>query len=183
MSKRVALLRAINVGGTGKVKMADLRQMFADEGFGDVETILQTGNVVFEAPSGEPAELEAQLEEAAAARLGLKSDFIIRTPDEWKSVLADNPFAAFAADNPSSMVVAFAKSAPDQSATAALEEAVDGLPEQIRIIARELFITYPDGQGRSKLDLAKVERKHPVIRATARNWNTVRKVAACLGID
>lgn len=183
MSRRVALLRAINVGGTGKVKMADLRAMLAEEGFTDIETVVQTGNVVFEAAEQDPAKLERSLEEAAVRRLGLKSDFIIRTPEEWQAVIANNPFADFAADMPNSMVVAFAKTAPDAAAITALEAATEGLPETLRVIGREIFISYPDGQGRSKLDLVKVERKHPSVRATARNWNTVMKVAALLQGD
>ena len=182
MTKLVALLRAVNVGGTGKVAMADLRAFFADLGYPDAQTIVQTGNVVFDAPEADPAALEKTLETEAAKRLGLKSDFIIRTAAEWRGLIAVNPFPDFAAGNPTFMVVSFAKTAPDKDAIAALEAATEGLPETLRVIGREIYIMYPEGQGRSKLDLAKVERRHPSVRATARNWNTVAKIAALLGV-
>jgi len=180
MSKCIALLRAINVGGTGKVKMADLRAMFAAGGFADAETVVQTGNVVFGAADADTGELERRLEQAASEQLGLNSDFILRSAEEWKAVVAGNPFADFAADNPTFMVVAFAKADPDAEAIAALHAATDGLPESLEVVGREIYVMYPEGQGRSKLDLAKIERKHPTVRATARNWNTVLKVAALL---
>ena len=176
----VALLRAVNVGGTGKIAMADLRAFFAELGYADAKTIVQTGNVVFESGDA-PATLEKKLETEAAKRLGLKSDFILRGAADWRRVVAGNPFADFAEDNPTFMVVAFAKAAPTQDAISALEAASKDLPEQVKVLGREIYIKYPNGQGRSKLDLAKVERRHPSIRATARNWNTVLKIAALLG--
>ena len=182
MSKRIALLRAINVGGTGKVKMADLRAMLVAEGYTNVETVVQTGNVIFDRPKLDGAALEAKLEQTTSTRLGITPDYLVRTPAEWKALIAANPFAAFAVDTPSFMVVAFAKVAPDAAGIAALEAATEGLPETLTVIGREIFITYPNGQGRSKLDLTKVERRHPAVRATARNWNTVLKIGALLEV-
>jgi len=178
--RRVALLRAVNVGGTGKVAMAGLRAFFAELGYPDAKTVVQTGNVVFDADE-KPAELERRLEKEAARRLGLKSDFMVRTAKEWAALVAANPFPDFAAENPTFMVVAVAKTKPGREAAAALDAAAEGLPETLKVVGREIYITYPDGQGRSKLDLARVERKHPSVRATARNWNTVLKIAALLG--
>ncbi|MCW5697082.1 MAG: DUF1697 domain-containing protein [Bauldia sp.] len=182
MPSHVALLRAVNVGGTGMVAMAALRDLFADLGFGAAKTLLQSGNVVFDGGRTAPAKLEATLEAEALSRLGLRTDFIIRTAAEWSGVVAANPFPDFARDNPKFLHVGFAKSAPDKAAIAAVEEAIAGLPEQVKMNGRESYIVYPGGAGTSKLGpaLVKVERKHPSIRATARNWNTVMKIAALL---
>ena len=176
----VALLRAVNVGGTGKLAMADLRAFFGELGFPEAKTVVQTGNVVFQSGIA-PATLEKKFETEAGKRLGLKSDFMLRSAAEWRRIVRANPFAAFAETDPASMVVAFAKAAPTKDASSALEAATQDLPEELKVVGREIYVKYPNGQGRSKLDLAKLERKHPSIRATARNWNTVMKIAALLG--
>ena len=175
----VALLRAVNVGGTGKLAMADLRAFFAELGFPDAKTVVQTGNAIFESEVA-PAMLEKKLETEAAKRLGLKSDFILRSAADWRRIVKANPFAAFAETDPAFMVVAVAKVAPTKDAIAALNEATQEVPEELKVVGSEIYIRYPEGQGRSKLDLAKIERRHPSIRATARNWNTVLKIAALL---
>jgi len=182
MPRHVALLRAVNVGGTGMVAMAALRDLFSALGFGEAKTLLQSGNVVFDGGRTAPAKLELMLEGEALSRLGLRTAFMIRTAAEWRSIVAANPFPDFARDNPAFLHVGFAKAAPDEAAVAAVAEAIAGLPEQVRMIGRESYILYPAGAGRSKLGpaLVKVERKHPSIRATARNWNTVMKIAALL---
>ena len=158
--------------------MSDLRAFFSDLGFSSARTVLQTGNVVFDAPPGDDKALENKLEAECEKRLGLKPDFLIRSIADWGSVVARNPFSDFASAAPASMVVAFAKDAPDPDAIAALEAAAEGLPEKLKVDGREIYIIYPNGQGLSKLNLSKVERKHAGVRATARNWNTVLKIAA-----
>ncbi|MEC9367487.1 MAG: DUF1697 domain-containing protein, partial [Pseudomonadota bacterium] len=85
MTRHVALLRAVNVAGTGKIAMADLRAFMEGLGFGNVRTLIQSGNLVFETPGEGGVKLEAILEAEAAARLGLATSFILRTPREWKA--------------------------------------------------------------------------------------------------
>lgn len=161
--------------------MSDLRALFLGLGFFGARTILQTGNVVFDAPPGDDKALENRLEAECAKRLGLRPDFLIRTAADLGAIISRNPFLDFASSNPASMVVAFAKAAPDPDAIAALKAATEGQPERLEVDGREIYIIYPDGQGRSKLNLSKVERKHPGVRATARNWNTVLRIAALAG--
>jgi uncharacterized protein (DUF1697 family) len=158
--------------------MSDLQTLFSDLGFFGARTVLQTGNVVFEAPPGDDKAMENRLEAECSKRLGLDPDFLIRSDADWGGVIARNPFPGFASVSPASMVVAFAKDAPDPDAIAALEAATEGQPERLKVNGREIYIIYPNGQGRSKLSLSKIERKHPSVRATARNWNTVLKIAA-----
>jgi uncharacterized protein (DUF1697 family) len=176
MSTFVALLRGINVGGQAKVSMADLRGLLEDLGFADVRTVLQSGNAVFSSPARASAKLEALLEEEAPARLGVQPAFFVRSADEWAKIVAANPFAEEAKRDPGRLVMMALKTAPSAPAVAALQAAVSG-PEIIRAHGRELYITYPDGQGRSKLTNAVIEKKLAT-RGTARNWNTVLKLEA-----
>ncbi|MFI5267588.1 MAG: DUF1697 domain-containing protein, partial [Chloroflexota bacterium] len=112
--------------------------------------------------------------EEAAKRLDLRTDFFVRSVDEWAGVIAGNPFLDEAERDPSHLVVLFLKAAPDASAVEALRAAVVG-PEVIRAERRQLYITYPEGIGRSKLTNTLIERKLGT-RGTGRNWNTVLKL-------
>ncbi len=175
MSVHIALLRGINVGGHAMVSMADVRAFLAELGFRDVRTLLQSGNAVFSGSARGGAALEARLEKAAAERLGLRPAFLVRSVEEWADVIARNPFPNEAQRDPGRLQVMFLKSAPAAPAVAALQAAVTG-PEVIRAGTRHLYITYPDGMGRSKLTGALIEKKLATT-GTARNWNTVLKLA------
>lgn len=111
MSAHIALLRAVNVGGHGKVAMADLRTLFAGLGFTDMRTALQSGNVVFGTAKASAA-VERRLEAAATKEIGLQTDFFVRSAKEWDAVIAANPFDAEAADDPGHVVVIALKDAP-----------------------------------------------------------------------
>jgi uncharacterized protein (DUF1697 family) len=174
----IALLRAVNVGGR-KLAMADLRQLMADMGFDRVQTLLQSGNLVFDAGASSDAKLEAKLEAETSKRFGLATDFLIRSAAEWGEIVARNPFSEPARDDPSHLVVAVLKAAPSLKAVDALLATIPGR-EQLSAQDRELYITYPDGIGESKLTLALIERRLGV-RGTARNWNTVLKLARMAG--
>ncbi len=150
LTTHVALLRAVNVGGRGKVAMADLRALAGDLGFEAPRTLLQSGNLVFRsAPTG--AELEALLERESAKRLGLATDFLVRTADQWARIVAANPFAAMAQDDPSHLVVMPLKAPPDAVGLEALRAWLPGR-EAIEATGRELYITYPDGIGHFEAD-------------------------------
>jgi len=176
-------LRGVNVGGV-KVPMAELRAMAEAMGFTGVKTLLQSGNLVLADPKARPAgELETLLEAEAKGTFGRAIDFMIRTPDELAAAIAANPFPAMAKDDPSHLLVFFLKGkAPDHAAIAALNAAITG-PEQAAATGRELYITYPDGIGTSKLSNSLLEKALGKQRATGRNWNTVLKVAALLDAE
>jgi uncharacterized protein (DUF1697 family) len=176
LTTQIALLRAVNVGGR-KASMADLRQMLADLGFEAPRTLIQSGNLVFGSAVG-GAELEALLEREIAARLGLETDVLVRDPDEWRALIAANPHARMAADDPAHLMVMALKSPPGEAELAALRAWIPGR-EVVAAVGRQLYITYPDGAGESKLTNAAIERRLGV-RGTARNWNTVGKLAAML---
>ncbi|MCB1383733.1 MAG: DUF1697 domain-containing protein [Notoacmeibacter sp.] len=178
MTMCLALLRAVNVGGTGKVPMADLAAMFTELGLAKPKTYLATGNVVFVAGCHDPEDLETQLAERAQTHFGLKTTFFLRDAAEWDAMLAANPFPDFAEGFPSRLLVYSLKSQPDGLAENRMAEALKGR-ESVRLIGRHLYATYPDGIADSKLTLAVIEKALSVA-ATGRNWNTANKLASLL---
>jgi uncharacterized protein (DUF1697 family) len=152
MTKQIALLRAVNVGGRTKLAMADLRKLFADLGYEDAKTVLQTGNVVFTAKAA-AQKLAAQIENALAAGLGLRTDIIIRSAAEWDGIIEKNPFPAEARNDPGHLMVIPLSGKPGKAALADLIAAIKGR-EVVRAEGSQLYITYPDGIGRSKLTIA-----------------------------
>jgi len=160
-----ALLRAINVGGTGKLLMTDLVKVCEKAGFTDVKTYIQSGNVVFNA-KGTAAKVQATLEKAIAVKVGKPVGVFLRTANELDAVLADNPYTA---EPPNRVLVVFLG---EQLPKDALATAKTPGGEQLALHGRELYIFYPLGLGVSKL-------KVPSMGAgTARNINTVTKLAA-----
>lgn len=173
----VALLRGINVGGNRKVAMADLRAMASDLGFARAQTLVASGNLVFDSPKLTGEALETLLEREAEARLGLDTHFLARSAAEWDAVIAGNPMTDVAQTAPSRFAVVMLKEAPEPDALKALEAvAADG--EVIRAGERALYIAFPSGMGRSKLGTAISGTK--LGPATARNWNTVTKLSAMM---
>ena len=176
MTVQIALLRAINVGGHQPVAMVELRAFLTELGFDDARSLLQTGNLVFKSKARAGAALEEFLEAEAGMRLGLRTDFLVRSAEEWASVIADNPFGDEARCDPGHHLVMALKDAPDAKAVAALRAAIGG-PETVQARGKQLYIVYPDGIGRSRLTTALIEGKLGT-RGTGRNWNTVLKLAA-----
>jgi len=176
MATYIGLLRGVNVGGHNLVSMGDLRSLLTRLGFEEPRTLLQSGNVVFRGKSAATAALENLLETESRKRLGLETSFFIRTPGEWSVLIAGNPFPREAKDDPARLVALPLKNAPPSAAVKALVDAIPG-SESVRVKAGIAYIYYPDGQGKSKLTNALIEAKLGT-RGTARNWNTVLKLAA-----
>jgi len=164
----VALLRAVNVGGTGKLPMSDLKAMCEEAGFAKVKTYIASGNVVFESGMTE-GEVAAALDGRLKAYAGKPVGVVVRTAAEMNSVLKANPFPHA---KPNYTVAIFLDTPPPKDALEAMV-APDG--EEARLGKREIYVHYPNGQGRSKLKL-------PAAKAgTARNINTVAKLAEMAG--
>ena len=176
MTVYIALLRGVNVGGNAMVSMTELRGMLDELGLRGAKTLLQSGNAVFVSSARSSAKLETQLEGETQARLGLRTQYFVRTAEEWGKIVAANPFRTEAERDPGHLHVMALKSAPEASAVAALQAAVTGR-EVVRADGKQLYVTYPDGAGRSKLTNAVIEKKLGT-RATGRNWNTVLKLDA-----
>lgn len=179
MSKIIALLRAINVGGV-KVNIAELRTMVSDLGFGDVKSYIASGNLVFDGDGRDCAELEALFETEATKQIGLTTEWMCRTAAEWKAILAANPYPEFAEESPSKLLVTVFKTTPDPKGLEAVRaKAVFG--ETMELVGRELFVTFPEGAGKSKLGSAAAWKplKSP---GTSRNWNTMVKMGEMAGV-
>ena len=160
MTSYVALLRAVNVGGTGKLPMSDLKAMCIAEGFQNVRTYIASGNVVFSADRSETA-VKAALEKRLAAYAGKPVGVIVRTAQEMADVLAANPFPDGA---PNRTVAIFLDTAPPADT---VETAKGRQDEEIRLGTREIYVAYgAAGMGRSKL------RIPAGANGTARNINT-----------
>jgi uncharacterized protein (DUF1697 family) len=164
MTVFIALLRAINVGGTGKLRMKDLSALCTELGFDKVRTYIQSGNVVFESSLSERA-IRTRLEKALTERLGKRADVVVRTGSELQSVLKANPFPQA---EPSKVGVFFRSDVVNNSL---LGEVVAPGGEEVRLGKREIYIHFPQGMGRSKLKL-------PAGVGTLRNINTVAKLVA-----
>ena len=175
----IALLRAVNLGPHNKVAMADLRSLLQRLGFEEPRSLLQSGNLVFGAPARPTAELERLLEAESGTRLGLRTEFFVRTGEEWRAVIAANPFPIESARDPAHLLAMCLREAPRPAAVAALEGAITGR-ERIRVHGREVYLVYPDGIGRSRLTNAVIEKKLGA-RGTGRNWNTVLKLGELVG--
>jgi uncharacterized protein (DUF1697 family) len=175
---QVALIRGVNVGGHRAVAMSDLRDLLAGLGFAGARSLLQSGNLVFRCGARAAAGLERLLEAEAEKRLGLRSDCLIRSAKEWRQVVSRNPFRIEAESDPSHLVVMFLKAAVNTKDVTAVQAQMAG-PEKIRGDGMEVYIVYPDGIGKSRLTNALLEKKLG-IRGTARNWNTVLKIAAAV---
>ena len=176
MTTCIALLRAINLGAHNAVPMADLRALVTRLGFGDVQSVLQTGNLVFKSDGRTGAQLEGLLEAEAKKRLGLETAFFVRTSREWRTTVTRNPFPKEAKSDPAHLLVMFLKDAPDDESVEALQHAIMG-PEVVHAVGKQLYVVYPDGIGRSRLTNAVIEKALST-RGTGRNWNTVLKLGA-----
>ncbi len=174
MTTYIAFLRAINVGGKNLIAMAELRKMLEGMGFSNVQTLLQSGNAVFQGDKAMSADIETRLEKQTAKRFGLNVDYVVRTDKELADVIKGNPFANFAKEDPGHMLVLFLKSAAPKDAEKALTQAIKGR-EVVAVKGNVVYAQYRDGVGTSKLTNGVLE-KHLACRATGRNWNTVTKL-------
>lgn len=171
MTTHIALLKGVNVGGHRMVPMADLRVALTTAGYGDVRTVLGTGNIVLETPEIDAAILESNLERDLQAALGITTDVMVRAPSEWAAILVANPFPDVAEREPGRLLVVVMRAPPDLAKATAYLETHQG-PERVEFVGREVFIHYPDGQGASRLSIPRLGN------GTARNWNTMQKIAS-----
>lgn len=175
----IALLRAINVGGNSTVKMAELRALGESLGFTGVATLLQSGNLIFEASEAATQALEARWEQAVAETFRVPAAFMIRTLPEWWALIDANPFMAEAKADPAHLLALACKQDIPKAAVETLRAAIAG-PERIAAGERCLYAHYPDGIGRSKLTTKLIER-HLGTLVTGRNWNTVLNIRSMYG--
>jgi uncharacterized protein (DUF1697 family) len=172
MAVFIALLRAVNVGGTGKLPMQDLKAACEKAGLERVSTYIASGNLVFETDKSAPA-VKTLITQLLRDRFGLtKNHTLIRTPRNLAKVIAGNPFAAAATQRPNLLMVYFL----DGPAPAGLADALSAYqgPERLRLDGEHLYVDYAQGIARSNLTpfLGKALK----VPATARNWNTTNRL-------
>ena len=173
MTRWVALLRGVNVGGNKGVPMSELKAVASSLGLGDPRTLLQSGNLVFSAEGPKAAELERLLEASIAEKIGVKTEVCVRGARTWARLVEANPFPEAAKADPAHLLLTAFKTPPSADAPEALAAAFRG-PEQVRVAEGHAYIVFPEGVGRSKLTPALLG-KH-LGQGTARNWNTVLKL-------
>jgi uncharacterized protein (DUF1697 family) len=167
--RQVIMLRGINLGPNRRVPMADLRALFAEAGYGEVQTYVQSGNVVLES-AAKPAELERDVAKVISERFGFDVPVIVRSARQLAAVVKRNPLGEVASE-PKRYQVSFLSAKPPVTLVCALEAAASG-EERVVCHGREIYAWHPEGVARSKLWNA-LASKELGVTATARNWATV----------
>jgi uncharacterized protein (DUF1697 family) len=176
MTVYVSMLRAVNVGGTSRIKMDALQRVYESLGLADVRTLLQSGNVLFRSNLTDRPRLVKRIMQELERQLGLQIEVILRTLAEVASIVERGPLLSPRAD-PGKLLVMFLSSVPNAAAQAALLKwhKSKEMPEMLELRGPEIYLYYPDGVGRSKLTNAVPENKLDTA-GTARNWNTLVKL-------
>lgn len=174
-TRAVALLRGINLGGAHRVPMAELREVLAAAGCQDVSTYIQSGNVAFTDPEGDPEARVADMEGRMKAAFGFAIPTLVRTRDEWREMLDSNPFPDV--DDGTKLHVLFLRERPSAAAIDALDRDAYR-PDEFAVVGRDVYVHLPNGQARAKLPGALAGLGSAV---TMRNWRTVLKLADMLG--
>ena len=185
MRTHVALLRGINVGGAGKVPMADLRRLLAERGFTDVATYIQSGNVVLSSTDPEPAAVAAMVADVLRDDFDVPRPVVVFGRDEYRAAVEANPFPQVT--EPKQLHAMFRAAPLDGAEQARLAAAVEagrtrGGRDEAAVVGRVVYLHLPDGMGRSELGARLSARTTAADGGgTARNWATVRKLLELLG--
>jgi uncharacterized protein (DUF1697 family) len=174
----VALLRAVNVGGRAQLDMAQLRQAVAGLGHEDVVTYIQSGNLVLRSASRSAAKVAVGIEERIEEVFGMTVAVVVRTSAELADVAAGNPFLASGAD-PKTLHVGFLAGRPTAAEIARLDPQ-HASPDEFVVHDREIYLSCPNGLGRSKLTTDYFERRLGTA-LTVRGWGTVTKLVELSG--
>ncbi|WP_342438231.1 DUF1697 domain-containing protein [Paenibacillus sp. FSL L8-0436] len=176
MTTYIALLRGINVGGNKIIKMQDLKSMFQALHFEHVRTYIQSGNVVFESTEGSGHQLAAVIGEQIRETFGFDVSVIIRSLEELEAAIAGNPFQLTEANEFKRLYVSFLADEPTAEALEKLRPYEDGA-DKVRVTGKEMYTLYEVSVSQSPLFKVQLDKLlgTPI---TARNWNTVNKLAA-----
>jgi uncharacterized protein (DUF1697 family) len=170
----ISMLRGVNVGGHHKIRMDALKALYESLGLRDVQTYVQSGNVIFSTKERDIERLAIEIENSIERTFGFRPAVIVRTVAELRDVVRRNPFAARQGIESRSLLVTFLLKDPGQAARDKVL-AIKVEPEELCIEAREYYIYFPIGMGPSKLPMAAIAKalKTP---GTGRNWNSVTKM-------
>ena len=168
MATHISLLRGINVSGQKKVDMKKLKQLYESLGFKEVQTYIQSGNVIFEHAATKIPELLIKIQNKIMQYFGFEVFVVIRTKHEFQKLIQNNPFAG---KDESRIYVTFLSEKPKDVLMEEIEK-VKGKEEEFFLSGKEIYFFCPHGYGRTKLSNNFFERKLKVA-ATTRNWRTV----------
>ena len=167
------MLRGVNLGKR-RIKMDALRDVYESLGLENPQTYVQSGNVVFRTKERNLDRVRLRIEDAIERTFGFQSDTVLRTTAELRGAIARNPFANRRGIEPGKLLVIFLAADPGAEARKKILE-IKADPEEMFLVGRELYIYYPNGQARPKLNMAQVYRALKT-EWTGRNWNTVTKL-------
>ncbi|HET8859960.1 DUF1697 domain-containing protein [Marivirga sp.] len=174
MNTKIAILRGINVGGKRKILMADLKELMGNLDYHNIQTYIQSGNVIFNTVEKLPnKEIGENIEKAILKQFDLEVPVIVMSLEEIKNAIAKNPFYKADADI-NKLHLTFLNEVPDQDKRVHIES-LDYAPDQFKIIGQNAFIYCEDSYHKSKLTNDFFEKKLKV-KATTRNWKTVLKL-------
>lgn len=167
----ITLLRGINVSGQKKIKMDELRALYEAIGHQDVQTYIQSGNVLLRSMLASPEKLARGIERAIEKSFGYPVTVLVRTTDDLSKIIRRNPFIKNRSVDPSKLHVTFLAN-PAESSLINAAANVDSADDEFRVEGKEVFVHCPNGYGRTRLSNTFFESKlkQP---ATTRNWKTV----------
>ena len=170
----ICMLRGVNVGGHNMIKMEALKALCVSLKLKDPQTYVQSGNVIFKTEEKDLEKLARRIQDAIEGKIGFRPNVMLRTAAELQQVVARNPFAKRSGIEPGRLLVNFLASDPGKDAREKALAIKIG-PEELHLAGREAYIYFPNGQGRSKLPWAAIERALGT-SGTGRNWNSVTKM-------
>jgi len=170
----IALLRGVNVGRAKRIAMADLRKLVGDLGFGDVRSVLASGNVVFSAPPLAPGDAAAAIEEALVLKLGVAARVTVLGSDELSAIIQENPLLPLATDH--ARLLTFILSEPGMKGVLDSLRECDWKPDALALGERAAYVWCPGGvlESAAAATVGKLLGDH----TTSRNWNTLTKLHA-----
>ena len=171
MNTFISMLRGINVSGQKKISMNELRDLYETLNLTNVQTYVQSGNVVFDSAERNASVLVRQIEEQIEQTFGYSVPVLLRTSDDFRRVTSSNPFLGDRNEDPAKLYVTFLYE-PLADPQLSNLKAPDGIKDKFAIGEQEIFLFCPDGYGRTKLNNNFFEQKLKVT-ATTRNWKTV----------
>ncbi len=174
MTVIISFLRGINVGGHHLIKMDALRELYTSLGMQDVQTYLQSGNVVFRIKGRNHAKLAKRVEDALEQKFGFRVDIVMRTSSELSDVISRCPFAKRRNLDPKKLAVIFLKDTPGSDCLRAALK-IKTAPEELQIDGQEAFVYFPNGMARPRMSWPSIKRTLKT-SGTGRNWNTVTKL-------
>ncbi|WP_298425114.1 DUF1697 domain-containing protein [uncultured Kordia sp.] len=163
----IAILRGINVSGSKKLPMAELRMLLSNLDFEEVQTYIQSGNAVFKSEEKNQGKLGSQIAEAIKKQYDYDVPVLVKTIAQWKTAIANNPFTE---EDISKQAITFLANKPEEKIIE-----IDSKDDRFEILNSEVYLYCPNGFGRSKLTNNLFERKLKT-QATTRNWKTIYKL-------